>query len=515
MSATQRPNILWITSDQQHWFTLGCLNPEIKTPNLDRLAARGMLFERAYCPNPTCTPTRASLITGQFPSQHGAWSLGTKLDESKPTIGKLLQEAGYDATLIGKAHFQQLKSTPEYSSLESYPILRDLEYWKTNHGPFYGFNHVELARNHADECHVGQHYAIWMEEKGLKDWQEHFQNKWGPFDFTEGKYPHREQYGAWTLPEEYHYNTWITERSCARMDACILENKPFFLWASYFDPHPPYLIPEPWASMYDPEQLTVPDITPGEHQQNPRHFQLTQEEKPDFGKAANESGYGSHGYGSHLESPEQRAKNMAIYYGMISCMDAHIGRLLDHLDASGQSENTLVIFTTDHGHFFGQHGLNAKGPFHYEDLIKVPMIAAWPGHIPEGTRTSSIQSLVDIPVTCLKAAGVQSDPWMSGLDQTSVWSGSSEPPPRTCTLVEHHHQPTLVHVRTYVDSRYKITTYLHSDEGELFDLEQDPGELHNLWNRSELATLKSELLLKLIQAELNREPMPMPRVAPA
>ena len=120
MSAS--PNILWITSDQQHWFTLGCLNPEIRTPHLDRLAARGMLFERAYCPNPTCTPTRASLITGRFPSQHGAWSLGTKLDESIPTVGGLFQQAGYDATLIGKAHFQQLVATEQHGTGADRPI---------------------------------------------------------------------------------------------------------------------------------------------------------------------------------------------------------------------------------------------------------------------------------------------------------------------------------------------------------------------------------------------------------
>jgi arylsulfatase A-like enzyme len=519
MSATARtvPNILWITSDQQHWNTLGRLNPEIKTPNLDRLAARGTLFERAYCPNPTCTPTRASLITGKFPSQHGAWSLGTKLDEKMPTIGQLLQDAGYDATLIGKAHFQQLISTKEHTSLESYPLLRDLDFWKKFQEPFYGFNHVELARNHADESHVGQHYALWMEEKGLKDWPSHFRNKWdssqGVFDFTNGGPENPPQYGAWTLPEEYHYNTWITERSCARMDQNIAAGKPFFLWASYFDPHPPYLIPEPWASLYDPKKLSVPGLTPGEHEKNPRHFAMTQEAKPDFSDWHAESGHESHGCSSHLESAETRARNMAIYYGMVSCMDAHIGRLLDHLEASGQSENTLVIFTSDHGHFFGQHGLNAKGPFHYEDLIRVPMIAAWPGHIPEGKKSSALQSLVDIPVTCLRAAGLQPDPWMTGLDQTKTWQGGEAV--RSATLVEHHHQPTKVHVRTYVDARYKITIYYTTDEGELFDLEADPGELNNLWKDPGSEALKARLLLKLAQTELGREPMPMPRVCVA
>src|SRR5436309_1395406 len=102
-------NILLITSDQQHWNTLGCQNPAIHTPNLDKLAADGTLFNRAYCPNPTCTPTRSSILTGKYPSQHGAWSLGTKLMENEKTLGEYLGKAGYDTGLIGKAHFQPLK----------------------------------------------------------------------------------------------------------------------------------------------------------------------------------------------------------------------------------------------------------------------------------------------------------------------------------------------------------------------------------------------------------------------
>ena len=121
MTTENRPNILLITSDQQHWNTLGCLNPEIQTPHLDTLAEQGTLFNRAYCPNPTCTPTRASIITGKYPSQHGAWSLGTKLSEDEHTVGEDFTDAGYRTALVGKAHFQPLHGTEEFPSLESYP----------------------------------------------------------------------------------------------------------------------------------------------------------------------------------------------------------------------------------------------------------------------------------------------------------------------------------------------------------------------------------------------------------
>jgi len=126
----KKPNILLITSDQQHHNTIGAFNNEISTPNLDRLVREGTTFKRTYCPNPTCTPTRASIITGRYPSQHGAWALGTKLSESEHTVGEDFQNTGYRTCLIGKAHFQPLQSTEEFTSLESYPILQDTEFWK-------------------------------------------------------------------------------------------------------------------------------------------------------------------------------------------------------------------------------------------------------------------------------------------------------------------------------------------------------------------------------------------------
>ena len=191
------------------------------------MCASGTRFERAYCPNPTCTPTRASIITGQYPSTHGAWSLGTKLDENAPTIGEEFRAAGYHTFLVGKAHFQPLASAPDQNSVECQPILRDLDYWRTfnqNQTPWYGFDHVELTRNHADEAHVGQHYAIWLEEQGLDNWRDYFQD-------AETGQPKRE--GAWELPAKYHYTTWTATRTIASIEAATASGTPFFGWASF------------------------------------------------------------------------------------------------------------------------------------------------------------------------------------------------------------------------------------------------------------------------------------------
>ena len=499
-----QPNILLITSDQQHWSTIGCMHPELDTPNLDRLCREGTRFNRAYCPNPTCTPTRASIITGKYPSQHGAYSLGTKLAEYEPTVGEDLQASGYRTALVGKAHFQPTRSSDDFTSIEAHPLLRDLDYWRSFNGPFYGFEHVELARNHADEHLAGQHYAIWMEEKGLPNWEDHFQL---PDGSREGQ-RHR-----WSIPEEYHYGTWIAERSCGLIDQYADADEPFFLWSSFFDPHPPYLVPEPWDTMYDPDQVTVPEGQPGEHDRNPPHFQLTQHKNPDF-SPWRENEWGLHGFRSHLVDRERMAKNIAVYYGMISLMDKQIGRILDHLDAKGLTDNTIVVFTSDHGHFYGQHGLTAKGAFQYEDAIRVPFLVRYPGVVPAGNTSESIQSLVDLAPTFLSMTGGDVPGRMSGLDQSEVWSGEREFV-RDHAICEHRHTRETVHLKTYVDQRYKITTYYNREYGEVFDLETDPDEFRNLWDDPEAQGLKSELLQKLLHAEMGNEPMWMPRISGA
>jgi len=503
MSSARRPNILLITSDQQHWQLLGAHTPQLRTPNLDRLAAQGTRFDRAYCPNPTCTPTRASLITGLYPSQHGAYTLGSKLPEEVPTIGNYLQQAGYDCALIGKAHFQPLRGTLEFPSLESYPILHDLDFWRGFHGPFYGFNHVELARNHADEAHVGQHYAIWMEENGAANWREWFQPPAGLAPAQQ----HR-----WNIPEKYHYNTWITERSLARIERN--RDQPFFLWASYFDPHPPYLVPEPWASMYDPAAIPLPRQGLDEVSRWTELMRRTQVAGSTFAEWEEPDGSSIHGLGHHRIDPDSLRKNIAVYYGMMSMLDHYVGKLLDGLDRLGLAENTLVVFTSDHGHYFGQHGLTAKGPFHFEDGIRVPMIARWPGRVPAGRVSTALQSLVDYTPTFLAAAGLAVPGSMAGKSQLASWGGD-DAAARSRVAVEFRHQPSKLNLRTYVDARYKLTLWNHPLDGELYDLETDPGESCNLWGDPAAASLKTQLLEQALLIEMEKEPYRMPRVSGA
>ncbi|MBO0600605.1 sulfatase-like hydrolase/transferase [Sporosarcina sp. E16_3] len=501
----KKPNILLITSDQQHFDTIGAFNSEIETPNIDRLVKEGTTFKRAYCPNPTCTPTRASIITGQYPSQHGAWTLGTKLLEGQHTVGQDFTMNGYRTALIGKAHFQPLYETEEYTSLESYPILQDLDFWKQFSDEFYGFEHVELARNHTNEAHVGQHYALWLEEKGCSNWRDYFV---GPTGTMDNAVEH-----TWAIPEKYHYNTWIAERTNLKLTEYVKNNENFFMWSSFFDPHPPYLVSEPWDSMYEPDQLTIPKGIEGEHKNNPPHFQLTQEKAPDF-SGYKETGFGVHGYHSHHISEDRHKKITATYYAMVSMMDKYIGQILDKLDELGIADETIIVFTSDHGHFFGQHGLQYKGGFHYEDLLKVPFVVRYPDKVPAGHVSQSMQSLVDLAPTFLKFVDIPIPTSMTGVDQSKVWMREIEAA-RDHIICEFHHEPTTIHQKTYVNDRYKITVYFNQTYGEIFDLKSDPEEYNNLWHQPEHQALKQGLLLKYIWAELGKEPMVMPRISGA
>lgn len=502
-----KKNILLITSDQQHFNTLGLFNKDIKTPNLDRLARKGVVFDRAYCSNPTCTPSRASIITGLYPSQHGAWTLGTKLSEDIPTIGDIMHKNGMKTALIGKAHFQPLASTDEYPSLEAYPILQDLEFWKKfndNEKSWYGFDHCELARNHTDEPHVGQHYALWLEEKGCTNWRDYFRKPTGKREHV--------SMDVWDIPEEYHYDNWIAERSNAMLEKYTKEDKPFFLWSSFFDPHPDYIVPEPFYSMYDPDQLDMDFLVEGELDDKPEFFRLTQEEKDQF-EAYRETGYAIHGMHPHIKNHALLRKQKAVYYGMITMMDKYIGKILDKVDELGIAENTLIVFTSDHGHFIGQHGLSAKGPFMYEDMIKIPMIVSGK-EIPEGTVNHAMLSLVDLAPTFLDYLGIQIPAYMTGKNQLEVWE-NKKTMVRDHIICEDHHEPTTIHLKTYVNQRYKITVYFGSKEGELYDLKEDPKELKNLWKLPEYKGLKDDLIFRYIWAELGKEVMWMPRIADA
>ena len=173
-----------------------------------------------------------------------------------------------------------------------------------------------------------------------------------------------------------------------------------------------------------------------------------------------------------------------------------------------------MVFTTDHGHFLGQHGLTAKGAFHYEDLIRLPFVVRAGGNASANRRSSAIQSLVDLAPTFLDAAGAAIPGLMQGVSQWDVWQGK-EVRARDWAIVENRHQPTKLNLRTFVEDRYKITMYRGSDDGELFDLREDPQERHNRWADPGFSEIRAGLMHRWLQAEMEREPTRFPRIANA
>ena len=247
----------------------------------------------------------------------------------------------------------------------------------------------------------------------------------------------------------------------------------------------------------------------------PPYYQLTQQANPDFSAWDDpDSPYWIHGFESHLPGQASLREDMAVYFGMVSLMDREIGRILDALDRLDLARNTLVVFTTDHGHFLGQHGLTAKGPFHYEDMLRIPLIVRAPGSVLAGRVLPALQSHVDFAPTFLDALGISVPGSLQGSSQWASWTGQTSAS-RTEVIVENRHQPNTMHLRTYVNERYKLTVHRGQPYGELFDLAADPDERLNLWDEPASQRLKASLMAQFLDADLRREATRYPRIGAA
>jgi uncharacterized sulfatase len=510
-----KPNILFITSDQHRWDALGAYGiTPVRTPNLDRLAERWLLVDRAYCTNPLCSPSRLSMITSQYSSRHGVNTLGVYPDDDYPdTMGACLGRAGYATGLIGKAHF---RPCAEPNSIEAPPNVFKKGFWRRWNGPYYGFDHVELCIGHSHE-HIAcaMHYGLWLDEQGCDTARYWGRDDQGYCDI-----------GHWDLPEQYHNSRWVAERTMSFIDRAADAGKPFFAFASFQDPHNPVVAPDPWYGMYD--RSAMPDYTyrEGEMQGKPPFYQ----EFIDTARYHNGTvkAYGLDGYpcvGRQLTSGEQdrvdhpgmerkehRQEAVAVYYGMISLMDQQIGRIVDHLEARGLAQNTLIVFTSDHGEYLGNHGLWWKGLPAYEDAQRVPFIACWPAGIGQaGRRVSALHSLVDLAPTFLAAAGLAVPDRYQGVSQLDVWQGKQQAT-RDWAMVEFKPNDGPFYQKTLITPEHKLVVYMGQPYGELYDLAADPDQMHNLWADPEHAELKTHLLQRLIDAEMGNERPRRPRL---
>jgi arylsulfatase A-like enzyme len=479
------PNMIIVTTDQQRVDSMGCYGSAwMKTPHLDKLAAGGVVFDRAYCANSVCTPSRASLFSGRYLSRHGAWNVGTHVPEDTVMLSHRLAAADYRTHYVGKAHFQP--HGPDSSSKESIPGWRDR--YPQFKGPYYGFQTVELSLGHGTYGLAG-HYGAWLRtqvsEARLEELNQAAMR--GAYDFSCNACD-------WSLPAALHSSVWTAERAITflREEG---RRRPFLLAVGFQDPHHPHVVPRDYTGRVSPSAVPLPAWQPGELDDKPPHFITTRQGKIDKSEFRGEFKVAGQGSGYNFaDVAEQDAREArAYYYTMVQLIDREMGRLLAALEAEGLAENTIVVFTTDHGELLGDHGLWMKGPYHYEQLIRVPLLMRWPVGMPAGRRSSACVSLVDVVPTLMALAGCGRDAELDGCDICAAWSDAGVLP-RSHVVVETVDDPAGLREKTVVTATRKLSYYHNQPFGELYDLEKDPSELRNCWDDAAYAPDKARLM---------------------
>lgn len=448
---SKRPNILWICTDQQRYDTIAALgNPHIRTPHLDRLVAEGLAFTHAFCQSPICTPSRASFLTGRYPSSIRACTNGNAhWSEASPLVTKMLAEAGYDCGLAGKLHLAGAQGR-----IEPRPQQDGYRVFHWSHSP-------------QDLWPEGHAYADWLWAQGHR-LRELARNPSG-------------------IPAELHQTTWCTDRAIDFISE--QRDSPWLMSVNLFDPHPPFDPPQAYLDHYRLDQMPGPLFHESDLAAQSRLAEVDFQTKPR--KPEEFDAYGI----------------QAAYYAMIELIDHNLGRMLDALERTGQRESTFVIFMSDHGEMLGDHGLVQKGCRFYEGLVRVPLIFSMPQRFRSGILSDALVELIDIAPTLLQLAGLEALPAMAGRSLLPLWTGQR---------IEHREFVRAEYYRTlnpadfpgFVGSygtmirtrKHKLNVYHGCSVGELFDIEDDPGEFRNRWDDSDMMPLKLDLVQRSFDA---------------
>ena len=465
-----RPNILWICTDQQRFDTIAGLgNSHIRTPNIDRLMTRGVTFTHCCAQSPVCTPSRASFLTGRYPRTTGARRNGQAIPADEVLVTRMLADQGYDCGLSGKLHLSPCQRRVERRIDDGYRVF----HWSHDPRPMWKENA----------------YIQWLEGQG-HTWKELYK--------PEG----REAFAG--IPDKLHQTRWCADRA---IDFMREDRKsPWLMSVNIFAPHHPFDPPGEYLERYDPDKLPDPDYVPGEL-----------DNKPVFQRVDHDGAYGGDLLGFSKMTPRQRREVTAAYYAMIEHVDDNVGRMLKALDDTGQRENTIVIFTSDHGELLGDHGMYLKGPHMYDCSIRVPLIISWPAAFKAGLKSDALVELVDIVPTLLTSAGLPIPDRVQGKSLFDICTGVADARThRDYTFTEYYvgqpfhrklaETPLLTTIRT---REAKITCYAGVEPGELYDLKSDPGEHVNLWDSPKHRDMKMDLMKRCFDASiLTQDPLP-------
>ena len=477
----KRPNIILFMADQLRFDAVGCYgNKEIRTPNIDKIAFDGSTFDNHFISNPVCSPSRCSVLTGRYPKNHGTRDNGIPLRDSEITFPEVLKENGYLTAAIGKMHLTSLL-VDKKDEHDDWPEDR------------YGFDIIHTTCDNK----TGE-YLDWLKNVSEKDYEIVKYQGEKKIQEDKASAADKDTSGPPQVYEndinpKYHQSTWIADKTIEIINNTSKE-KNFFVFCSFVDPHHPFDPPKPYSTLYNPDNLSLPIRSEGEMEDKPPHFL-----KHMLGK-----GYSNEKYDYTKLSNHEWQVIKASYYGMISLIDENIGRILKALEDKGIENDTLIIFTNDHGELLGDHGILFKGPFHYDCLIKAPMIMKWPGVIPQGARYSQITEHVDIMPTLLELAGIRIPYGVQGESMGPILRGDKGAG-REYAMTEFNCYDWGLSVKTITGKDYKLTYYAGENYGELYDRNKDPNEFKNLWDVKEYKEIKEMLLKKLMDRIIETE----------
>lgn len=491
-------NILFFCTDQHRADHLGFGGNEVvRTPNLDALASRATVFDRAYVANPVCMPNRSSILTGRLPSAHGVVFNDRSLDWGANTFVRRLAAAGYHTRHVGKAHIQ-VHARHFFPARNAAPVgdqsrPGEWDYFETaarylgaDPGPvedFYGFEHAEFCLGHGSS--VGGHHLLWALERGF----DSATGGNGPNGPAAARSEHWWQVLKPAYDEGFHTTEFVTDRATNFIESAAAGDKPWFLFASYPDPHHPFAPPGEWYERHEAADMVLPES-----------FHDSTDDLPAFLRDMAASP-GARGPMRIDEAPLRDA--MAAEYGSIELIDAGIGRVLAALEQSGQADDTIVVFTADHGDMFGDHGFMLKGGLVFEGTTRVPLLIARPTGT--GSRTASLASSLDIGSTLLDLVGAES---YDGVQGTSLVPLLDDPTAevRDHVLIEEDvpdyglwENSVPAHSRTIVMSDARMTRY-STGEGQLYDLDADRCERTNLFDRDAGRDLRHAITDRLTDA---------------
>lgn len=454
MSADPAPNLLLLMTDQHRADTLGCYGSAVcQTPSLDALAQRGTWFSEAFTPTAICTPARASLLTGVLPFRHGLLAnhernvgYRDELDGRYPSFAEPLRSAGYQVGHVGKWHVgAQL-------------------------GPAaHGFDGIDYPGWGNPVRHVD--YLGYLRERGLPEFELR--------TTVRGTFPNGEPGnllgGITDQPTEATFEYFLAERTIQRLHDYATSGRPFYLACDWFGPHLPYCLPEEYYHRYDSASVTLPASLA----------------ETFAGKPAVQRHYSAHWTFDSLPLDTWR-ELIAAYWGYVTLIDEQVGRILAAVDALGLADRTVIVFTADHGEFTGSHRLHDKGPAMYDDIYRIPLVAAGPG-VRTGAEERRPVTLLDLTPTFLELAGCPVPGHYDGSSLLPLLRGDTPLSWRETVVAEFHGHHFPYPQRMIRTATHKLVVN-PADRNELYDLVADPDELHNRYDHPEFRAIRDVLM---------------------